>query len=461
MELNQTKDTHDTYETERFVAFRDFSEFFNVKTQVLKFVVFVYTIFWLRRWYATVALMQQGMWHWRAGNLLLRQVAPALLPFVRLFDGQPSVYCWWDDAGTCRDICQAEGCEQGDALAPALFSLRQHDGLERAAAELRPGEELLAYLETCMSSPARCEPSWPWTSSQPVSKSTVASRPTSVKRGSTTQPAVRHRAGSLSSATASLHPRSPNRARRLRARMRTAGAAGPFAAIAGLAVCVARATSHPKMCGRAPRDATVQCARHYRRALESQRPKGNLLRPRPGPLQQRPACSLPCALRRLPTGVPGRTRWAIGTYGNHAWRRHVYKSTAGRRRRPTGPLRGPRRCQPSAKRGLAGMPHLGRTPQHLMPPQRSWSSKPGSQYAARRWERRDTLSPRQWLSHTSAPGVPTTDRRRLDLVVYGASPQGLALCCDATLDSPITGASAPHPRADHTPGIALRMAESR
>ena len=69
--------------------------------------------------------------------------------------------------------------------------------------------------------------------------------------------------------------------------------------------------------------------------------------------------------------------------------------------------------------------------------------------------------PQQWLSHTSAPGVPTSDRRRLDLVVYGASPQGLALCCDATLVSPITGASAPHPRADHTPGIALRMAESR
>ena len=46
----------------------------------------------------------------------LRQVAPALLPFVRLFYGQPSVYCWWDDSGTCRDICQAEGCEQGDGI---------------------------------------------------------------------------------------------------------------------------------------------------------------------------------------------------------------------------------------------------------------------------------------------------------------------------------------------------------
>ena len=90
----------------------------------------------------------------------LRQVAPALLPFVRLFYGQPSVYCWWDDSGTCRDICQAEGCEQGDALAPALFSLGQHDGLERAAAELRPGEELLAYLDDLyvITSSARAKP---------------------------------------------------------------------------------------------------------------------------------------------------------------------------------------------------------------------------------------------------------------------------------------------------------------
>ena len=30
----------------------------------------------------------------------LLQVAPALLPFVRLFYGQPSVYCWWDASGT-------------------------------------------------------------------------------------------------------------------------------------------------------------------------------------------------------------------------------------------------------------------------------------------------------------------------------------------------------------------------
>ena len=84
---------------------------------------------------------------------------------------------------------------------------------------------------------------------------------------------------------------------------------------------------------------------------------------------------------------------------------------------------------------------------------RSWSSKPGSQYAARRWERRDTLSP--------SSGCRTRRRQESRRQTAGASPQDLALCCDATLVSPITGASAPHPRADHTPGIALRMAESR
>ena len=34
----------------------------------------------------------------------LHQVDPALLPFVRLFYVQPSVYCWWGASGTCRDV---------------------------------------------------------------------------------------------------------------------------------------------------------------------------------------------------------------------------------------------------------------------------------------------------------------------------------------------------------------------
>ena len=44
--------------------------------------------------------------------------------------------------------------------------------------------------------------------------------------------------------------------------------------------------------------------------------------------------------------------------------------------------------------------------------------------------------PQQWLAHTTAPHAGTQDRRRLDLVVYGALSSGGAQRCDATLVSP-------------------------
>ena len=47
----------------------------------------------------------------------LRDVAPALLPFVRLWYGQQSTYFWWDADGQRRTILQGEGCEEGDALS--------------------------------------------------------------------------------------------------------------------------------------------------------------------------------------------------------------------------------------------------------------------------------------------------------------------------------------------------------
>ena len=72
----------------------------------------------------------------------LHEVAPELLPFVRVFYGRPSTYSWWDDQGRCREVKQGEGCEQGDPLAPALFALGQHDALHRAASTLHPDESL-------------------------------------------------------------------------------------------------------------------------------------------------------------------------------------------------------------------------------------------------------------------------------------------------------------------------------
>ncbi len=53
------------------------------------------------------------------------------------------------------------------------------------------------------------------------------------------------------------------------------------------------------------------------------------------------------------------------------------------------------------------------------------------------------------------------DERQLDMVVYGATPTGIALCCDATLVSPLTRAGAPIPRAATEDGIALARSEQR
>ena len=54
------------------------------------------------------------------------------------------------------------------------------------------------------------------------------------------------------------------------------------------------------------------------------------------------------------------------------------------------------------------------------------------------------MAPQQWLVNTTAPGIAPDDRRRLDLVIYGAAPLGGALCCDTTLVSPLTRDGEPH-----------------
>ena len=43
-----------------------------------------------------------------------------LLPFVRMFCGQPSVFLWEDETGEVHHIQQGEGGEQGDPLMPLL-----------------------------------------------------------------------------------------------------------------------------------------------------------------------------------------------------------------------------------------------------------------------------------------------------------------------------------------------------
>ena len=73
--------------------------------------------------------------------------AHRLLPFVMLAYGQQSRYLWRDDEGTCHEVLQGEGGEQGDALMPALFSLGLADALREAQAQLQPNELVIAYLD--------------------------------------------------------------------------------------------------------------------------------------------------------------------------------------------------------------------------------------------------------------------------------------------------------------------------
>ena len=77
----------------------------------------------------------------------VQEVVPTLLPFVRAFYGRTSEYLWWDAEGRRHTIQQGDGCEQGDALAPALFALAQHLALDTAQAGLREGEFLAAFLD--------------------------------------------------------------------------------------------------------------------------------------------------------------------------------------------------------------------------------------------------------------------------------------------------------------------------
>ena len=69
--------------------------------------------------------------------------------------------------------------------------------------------------------------------------------------------------------------------------------------------------------------------------------------------------------------------------------------------------------------------------------------------------------PQQWLARTSARDVDPADRRRLDLVVYGTTPLGEALCCDVTLVSPLTREGRQLPLAMAPPSLSQREAQAR
>ena len=51
-------------------------------------------------------------------GLLTMEGGDRVLPFVRLFYGDPSTFLWEDDLGGVHSIHQGEGGEQGDPLVP-------------------------------------------------------------------------------------------------------------------------------------------------------------------------------------------------------------------------------------------------------------------------------------------------------------------------------------------------------
>ena len=65
------------------------------------------------------------------------------------------------------------------------------------------------------------------------------------------------------------------------------------------------------------------------------------------------------------------------------------------------------------------------------------------------------------LGDTNIPGVSCSDQRRLDIVIYGADPHGVALCGDATLVAPLNRRGQPTHGSATRDGAALEAAERR
>ena len=102
---------------------------------------------------------------------------------------------------------------------------------------------------------------------------------------------------------------------------------------------------------------------------------------------------------------------------------------------------------------LAACPRTGFLARRAGPVERTWTR------VAR--EAGGRVAHKQLLRDTNVGRVSPEDRRQLDLVVYGVTRNGTALCCDATVVSPLTRSGAPHGRAASHDGAALRVAERR
>ncbi|CAK0885381.1 unnamed protein product, partial [Prorocentrum cordatum] len=102
---------------------------------------------------------------------------------------------------------------------------------------------------------------------------------------------------------------------------------------------------------------------------------------------------------------------------------------------------------------LAACPRTGLLARRAKPLERAWAR------VAR--EAGGRVVPQQLLRDTNAVVHNPLDRRQLDLVVYGISPNGVPLCCDSTMVSPLRRDGWHRPRTFDTDGAALLEAERR
>ena len=144
----------------------------------------------------------------------------------------------------------------------------------------------------------------------------------------------------------------------------------------------------------------------------------------------------------------------------------LFQVALRRRLRLALPMR-PRRCGEAGHPGCnnevdafgdheAACPRTGLLGRRGRAVERTWTRVAGEAVAGE-----GHVIPQQWMANIAAQDVPHDDRRRLDLVIYGASPAGHVLCCDATVVSPLTSAGLPIPRAAAHDGAANARAEQR
>ena len=110
--------------------------------------------------------------------------------------------------------------------------------------------------------------------------------------------------------------------------------------------------------------------------------------------------------------------------------------------------------------------HLDRLGDHLAACNRTGYMARRANPIERAWSRvaRESgarVAHKQLLRDTNVPLANPQDQRQLDMVAYGITPSGIALCCDATMVSPLTRDGRPIPRAAAVDGAALARAERR